>query len=32
VQRSSGLRFQLFRVERFLLLPKYQSNGRNLSG
>jgi hypothetical protein len=32
VQRSSCLRFQLFRVETFLLLPDCQSNGRDLSG
>ena len=30
VQRSSGLRLQLFGVETFLLFPKYQSKGRDL--
>ena len=30
VQRSSGLRLQLFGVETFLLLPKCQGNGRDL--
>ena len=32
VQRSSCLRFQLLCVETFLLFPKCQSNGRDLSG
>jgi hypothetical protein len=31
MQRSSGLRFQLFGVETFLLFPKCQSNGRDLA-
>src|SRR5258707_10608648 len=31
VKRSSGLRFQVFCVETFLLLPKCQSNGRDLA-
>ncbi len=30
-ERSSCLRLQLFCVETFLLLPKCQSNGRDLS-
>jgi len=30
VQRSSGLRFQFFSVEAFLLFPKRQSNGSDL--
>jgi len=32
VQCSSCLRLQLFAVETFLLFPKCQSNGRDLSG
>jgi hypothetical protein len=32
VQRSSCLRLQLFGVETFLLFPRCQSDGRNLSG
>src|ERR1022692_2926823 len=31
VRYSSGLRFRLFCVETFLLLPKCQSNGRDLA-
>ena len=31
IRCSSGLRFQLFGVETFLLLPKCQSNGRDLA-